>query len=71
MLISELEAKLKELREEHGDLPVYFYKRRCDWRLKDIVTEIKKIEYKSKIVDMMSRDLPPGIIFNDVFRFQK
>jgi len=23
MIISELESKLKELREEHGDLPVY------------------------------------------------
>ncbi len=23
MLISELETKLKELREEHGDLPIY------------------------------------------------
>lgn len=25
MLISEVEAKLKELREDHGDIPVYVH----------------------------------------------
>lgn len=29
MLISELEAKLKALREEHGDLPVKMETRDC------------------------------------------
>lgn len=29
MLISELEAKLKALREEHGDLPCMFWSNYC------------------------------------------
>lgn len=44
MLISELEAKLKSIREERGDVPVYLEYDGC-------INELEEVVYKTKTAD--------------------
>lgn len=65
MLISELEAELKTLREQHGDLPIVQYGHSNMVTIKD--PKINVIEMTAKIAERVVWDTQQNIKLGEMF----